>query len=77
MKEFRTLTKEELTEEYNKARNALKEWEAKGLKLDLTRGKPGQAQLDLTTDMLSVVLAVAPGGNMTSARHCILMSFGG
>lgn len=55
MKEFRTLTKDELTEEYNKARNALKEWEAKGLKLDLTRGKPGQAQLDLTTDMLSVI----------------------
>lgn len=55
MKEFRALSKEELTDEYNKARGALKEWEAKGLKLDLTRGKPGQAQLDLTVDMLSVI----------------------
>ena len=55
MKEYRSLTKDELTAEFNKARSALKEWEAKGLHLDLTRGKPGRAQLDLTSDMLSVI----------------------
>lgn len=52
---FADLSKEELTKIYNDTKAELKAWQEKGLKLDLTRGKPGQAQLDLTTDMLSVI----------------------
>lgn len=49
------MSKEELTRIYDETKAELKAWQEKGLKLDLTRGKPGQAQLDLTTDMLSVI----------------------
>ena len=49
------MSKEELTKIYDETKAELKAWQEKGLKLDLTRGKPGQAQLDLTTDMLSVI----------------------
>lgn len=55
MKSFREMTKnellelkEKLTEEYNDAA-------AKGLKLDMSRGKPSILQLDLSKDMLSVL----------------------
>ncbi len=55
MTEFKNLSKEELSKIYAQTLAELKAWEEKGLHLDLTRGKPGQAQLDLTTDMLGVI----------------------
>lgn len=42
--------KEELTEEYEKAK-------AKGLKLDMSRGKPSPAQLDMERDFLGMVIS--------------------
>ena len=38
-------------------------FKARGLKLDLTRGKPSPAQLDLSSALLSL-----PGGTITSPR---------
>ncbi len=55
MREYRNLTKAELQMIYDNARKELAVWREKGLKLDMSRGKPGQTQLDLTSGMLDVV----------------------
>ena len=47
-----------MTEEYNN-------WKSKGLKLDMSRGKPGKEQLALTQDMLGVI---------SSPKDCITES---
>ncbi len=54
-KAYTSMTKEELTRELEKQRAILASWEEQNLTLDLTRGKPNQAQLDLSTDMLGVI----------------------
>lgn len=55
MNKYESMSKEELTSIYNESRAKLKEWEAKGVSLDLTRGKPNKAQLDLSEEILGVV----------------------
>ncbi|MET9361897.1 aminotransferase class I/II-fold pyridoxal phosphate-dependent enzyme [Streptomyces sp. NPDC006632] len=45
---------------------------ARGLKLDLTRGKPAPEQLDLSEDLLSL-----PGGRWTSADGTDVRNYGG
>ncbi|MFG2717015.1 aminotransferase class I/II-fold pyridoxal phosphate-dependent enzyme [Streptomyces sp. NPDC048416] len=45
---------------------------ARGLKLDLTRGKPAPEQLDLSEDLLSL-----PGGRYTSADGTDVRNYGG
>ncbi len=45
----------EMKAELEIQRNRLADWESQNYTLDLTRGKPSQAQLDLTTGMLGVV----------------------
>ena len=52
---YTELTNEELTAELEKARAEFCEWKKKGISLDLTRGKPGRSQLDITEDMLTVL----------------------
>ena len=47
VKSYLQMTREELTRELETQRNILARWEAENLTLDLTRGKPNQAQLDL------------------------------
>ena len=49
------MTREELSNELETQRNILARWEAENLTLDLTRGKPNQAQLDLSSGMLNIV----------------------
>ncbi|MEV0321501.1 aminotransferase class I/II-fold pyridoxal phosphate-dependent enzyme [Streptomyces sp. NPDC050658] len=54
---------------------ALQDYEAlvaRGLKLDLTRGKPAPEQLDLSDDLLSL-----PGGRHTSADGTDVRNYGG
>lgn len=55
VKAFSAMTKEELQGVYAAEQAKLDEWSERGLTLDLTRGKPNQAQLDLSSDMLSII----------------------
>ncbi len=55
VKSYLQMTREELAKELETQRNILARWEAENLTLDLTRGKPNQAQLDLSSDMLGVI----------------------
>lgn len=55
MKSYLEMSKEELEAELKKNRVALDEWADKNLTLDLTRGKPNQSQLDLSSKMLGVI----------------------
>lgn len=52
---YEQLGKSELEVVCNEAAKKLEEYAKKGLKLDLTRGKPGGPQLDLTSGMLGVI----------------------
>ena len=47
-------------------------FKAKGLKLNLTRGKPSPAQLDLSQDLLSL-----PGPQTLSLRALSIRNYGG
>ncbi len=55
MKKYTEMTREELTTALNEEKAKLAEWAEQNLTLDLTRGKPSQAQLDISSEMLSVV----------------------
>ncbi len=55
MKAYRTMTKEELTAAYDKEKAAFEELKGMGLKLNMARGKPERAQLDLSMDMLTIL----------------------
>ncbi len=49
---YNSLTKEQLSEELSVQQARYDAFKARGLKLDMSRGKPGADQLDLTNDML-------------------------
>ena len=55
MKTFQEMTKEELLQEQERLMKAYEDYAAKGLKLDMSRGKPSSEQLDLSMDMLDVL----------------------
>jgi DNA-binding transcriptional MocR family regulator len=54
------------------ARQAYADLQAAGMKLDLTRGKPSSAQLDLSTELLS-----GPGADFTAADGTDTRNYGG
>ncbi|MBR5252914.1 MAG: aminotransferase, partial [Clostridia bacterium] len=54
-KPYSELTVEELRAQLANEQARLDHWGAKNLTLDLTRGKPNQAQLDLSSEMLSII----------------------
>ena len=58
-----TLESSELAELAAQVRKDYEDLKAKGLKLDLTRGKPAKAQLDLSNDLLAL-----PGPATTPMR---------
>lgn len=55
MKPYREMTKEELLKEQAALEAQFQEIKAKGLKLDMSRGKPSKAQLDLSNGMMDVL----------------------
>ena len=46
---------QELEQEYQALKNQYEDVKGKGLNLNMARGKPGKAQLDLSLDMLDVI----------------------
>jgi len=52
---YSELTREELMQIVQKEQEKLDKWGSMELTLDLTRGKPNQAQLDLSTGMLHII----------------------
>ncbi len=57
MKSYKSMAKEELEALKRELEQQFEDAKAKGLKLDMSRGKPGPAQLDLSMDMMDVLSA--------------------
>ena len=55
MQTYADMTKEQLQEELTKVPQIYKEYQDKGLKLDMSRGKPSSGQLDLGMGLLNAV----------------------
>lgn len=55
MQNYAEMTKEQLQEEEAKLRQLYKEYQNKGLKLDMSRGKPSTEQLDLAMGLLNAL----------------------
>ena len=55
MKKYTEMTREELTALKEELDRQYDEIKAKGLSLDMSRGKPSEAQLDLSMGMLDVL----------------------
>lgn len=55
MKPLTGLTREELTAFHSAAQSEYEQIKQKNLKLDMSRGKPSSAQLDISSDMLGVI----------------------
>ena len=57
MKDYRSMTKEELLALQEQLQKEYKEFQDQGLKLDMSRGKPSEEQLDISMGMLDVLNA--------------------
>lgn len=55
MASYENMSKQELLTEKEKLQKEYDEFKSRGLKLDMSRGKPGSEQLDLSLDMLTVL----------------------
>ena len=55
MTPYSCMTKEELQNELNKVKAHYASCQAQGLNLNMARGKPAKAQLDLVSDLLTVM----------------------
>lgn len=55
MMNYTDLTPAQRKAEYDAVRAAFEGWKARGLKLNMARGKPGKAQLDLSSDILTIL----------------------
>ena len=52
---YRDLSCNELKKEYQKVQDEFEGWRTKGLSLNMARGKPGKEQLDMVSDILTVL----------------------
>ena len=55
MMEYLNTSAQELEREYESLKQQYEDVKGKGLNLNMARGKPGKAQLDLSLEMLDVV----------------------
>ena len=55
MKAYAEMTREELLAEREEVQALYDALKARGLKLDMARGKPGTAQLDMTSEMMDIL----------------------
>lgn len=55
MKPYKEMTREELLQEKAALEAKYKEFQDRGMKLDMSRGKPSKAQLDLSNGMMDVL----------------------
>ena len=55
MKQYAEMTREELREELAAVQAEYDALKAKGLSLNMARGKPGKAQLDMTSEMMDLL----------------------
>ena len=53
--DYKSMTAAQLAEEHKAVSAKFEALKAQGLKLDMSRGKPGKAQLDLVSDILTVL----------------------
>lgn len=63
MQRYETLSMEALEQEYQSVVAALSAWRERGVKLNMARGKPGAAQLDTVSGLLTV---------LNSAEQCMV-----
>ena len=54
MRDFDRLHPQDIMQLHQQVRESYEAFKAKGLKLNLTRGKPSSAQLDLSVELLSL-----------------------
>ena len=54
MTAYPNMTREERGAEYTRVRQEFELWKAKGLKLNMARGKPGKQQLDLVLSLIHI-----------------------
>lgn len=73
MSDFLKLSKSELQAEYDAAKREYESYKAKGLSLDMSRGKPGSQQLDLSMDLLN---ALNPSSDMKSENGVDTRNYG-
>lgn len=73
MKALKEMSKEELLELKETLSEEYKEAMGKGLKLDMSRGKPGKAQLDLSLPMLD---ALTPQDEMAASNGMDIRNYG-
>ncbi|MCD7765988.1 MAG: aminotransferase, partial [Lachnospiraceae bacterium] len=59
MKPYKCMSREELLAERAAVETRYNEMKAKDLKLDMSRGKPSKAQLDLSNGMMDVLSSTA------------------
>ena len=52
---YKDMTPAQRREEHEKVSAQFDAWKGKHLKLDMSRGKPGKEQLDLVSDILTVL----------------------
>ena len=69
---YQEMTKDELLREQESLLARYKAFQAKGLQLDMSRGKPCKEQLDLSVGMNDVKDYVSGGVDVHFGRYCQL-----